>query len=209
MSDGVDESGRDPAELLADLLYTAVGLAILAVNRLQLARRGLQCQLGDGGVAGAATPGLGAVEELFADPERASRLISTVQREIRDLDDRLGGVEQRVAGVLDTIEPDLPESLQGLSKAVRDLATEHGHHIRTLLGLPAPSASEATTAPEDPAAGPQGPPDPTAGSGNPAGDPPAATAAGGAGASPERSRAGSGPRPGNEHGGRGRGPARE
>ena len=132
VSDQGDEPTDAAVEWLKDLLYTGVGLGVIGINRFQGARRDLQAQLADGTLDG---PDLSAFSELLSDPERTDRILAKLRTELQDLDERLGGFEHRLGSILDGIEPDLPEPLLDLSRALRSLADEHADQVRSALGL--------------------------------------------------------------------------
>lgn len=137
-SDAVVESSDSPspeaAERLLDLLYTGVGLGILAINRFQVARRGFEQRFAE---SDAPVPGLDGIQELLADPERTDRLMQRIRVELQDLDDRLDGFENRLSALLDGLEPELPDGARELSRALRIIANDHAAELRTLLGLEA------------------------------------------------------------------------
>ncbi len=132
MSEADDESPTDPTEWLTDILYTGVGLGILAINRIQVARRDLEKRQDrpDG-----ANPGLAAIQDLLADPDKAKRVVDRLHHELQDLDDRLDGFENRLSQILDGIEPDLPDTARTLTVALRTLAADHAAQVRAVLGL--------------------------------------------------------------------------
>lgn len=158
-SDGVPERSDestpvDQEELtawLTDALYTGVGLGVLAVNRLQVARRAAEKKLapsassGEGsdpgdrgdapGPANPAAAGLTALSEMLADPDRASAILHRVRDELQELDDRLDGVENRLTDFLDGIEPELPPGARELAAALRSVASDHATQVRAVLGL--------------------------------------------------------------------------
>lgn len=132
VSESADDAGFDPTDKLADLLYTGVGLGVLAINRIQVARRDLQKSMGesDNGLSE-----LGDLQALLADPERLGRVAERIRGELRDLDNRVDGIENRIAAVLDDIEPDLPPTLRDVSRLMRMVASEHADQVRAILGL--------------------------------------------------------------------------
>lgn len=123
----------DVVTWLTDMLYTGVGLGVLAVNRIQVARRSAQQRLGN---SEPVNPGLAALADILADPERAQVVIAKLREELRDIDERLGGVETRFSGFLERIEPELPDGARELAGALRGLADDHATQIRAVLGLP-------------------------------------------------------------------------
>ena len=130
-----DDEAIDPAVTwITDLLYTGVGLAVLAVNKAQVARRDLQRQVEEEQLE---LPDLTVLRDLAADPERARRLAMRLRDEFQDLDDRLDGVENRIASIVSGLEPDLPEPLRDVARAVRTVAEDHVSQLRAALGLEA------------------------------------------------------------------------
>ena len=134
MSDHDDEPIDPAVAWLTDLLYTGVGLGILAVNKAQVARRDLQKQVDAEELE---LPDLSFLRELASDPDRTRRIAVRLRDELRDLDDRLDGIEHRIGSILDGIEPDLPEPLRDLLRAFRTVADDHVSQLRAALGLEA------------------------------------------------------------------------
>ena len=132
MPDHDDESIDPAVEWLTDLLYTGVGLGILAVNKAQVARRDLQKQVEADELE---LPDLSFLRDLANDPERTRRIATRLRDELQDLDDRLDGIEHRIGSILAGIEPDLPEPLRDVSRAFRTVATDHVAQLRASLGL--------------------------------------------------------------------------
>ncbi len=126
------QSPNDPTEWLTEVLYTGVGLGILAINRIQVARRDFE-KNHDGDLP--MNPGLTAFQDLLSDPEKTKRVMERLHHELQDLDDRLDGFENRFGDVLDNLEPDLPETARELVVALRALAGDHASQIRSVLGL--------------------------------------------------------------------------
>ena len=137
MSDPRDEATDDAAEWLTELLYTGVGLGILAINRIQVARRSAEKHLHDKGVSLPSNPGLDAVTELVGDPDKLSRVLDKLKTELADLDSRLDGFDNRILDLLNHLEPELPDAARDLSAALRKLTSEHAGQLRSLLGLEA------------------------------------------------------------------------
>jgi hypothetical protein len=133
---GVAETPEQPtpdaAVWLADLLYTGVGLGILAMNKAQVARRDLQTALADGDKE---VPDLTELQAFITDPERTARVLDRLRSELQELDSVVGGIEQRVGSLFDALEPDLPPAAREMVEALRGLAGEHADQIRTLLGI--------------------------------------------------------------------------
>lgn len=129
------DPGPDPVtvitERLTDLAYTGVGLAVIAVNRFQVARRGMQDQLRDSDL----DPTLASLFSALEDPDRVTALLRRLRAEVAQLDDRVGGLEGCVAGIADRLEPDLPPGLREIVPALRSIATDHADQIRAVLGL--------------------------------------------------------------------------
>lgn len=146
VSDPTDAPPPDPAEWLTDLLYTGVGLGILAINRAQAARRDLEAAVASSDEPNPTAevlrslldnPAVTGMQELLSDPERTRNLADRLRTEMQDLDDRLDGFENRLAAMLDNIETELPPGAQDATKALRALATEHAAQMRAILGLKA------------------------------------------------------------------------
>ena len=133
-----ENASQDPTVAwLTDVLYTGVGLGVLAVNRFQVARRDLQQQIRAGEVDVPDLSFLGDIGDLADDPERASRIAAKLRAGLADLDERLDGVEHRIGAILADVEPDLPEPLRELSRAFRVVADDHLSQLRAALGLEA------------------------------------------------------------------------
>lgn len=152
MSETADQPADQPTDEVTDwlrgLLYTGVGLGVLAVNRLQVARRSAQKRLStssaktsdDKSGAAAQSGGLpaGAVQalaDILADPRKAQLLVGRLLEELQDIDDRVGGIENRFTNMLEDLEPDMPESAREISAAVRGLTHDHATQIRAVFGL--------------------------------------------------------------------------
>lgn len=134
VSDHDDEPSDPAVAWLTDLLYTGVGLGIMAVNKAQVARRDLQKQVEADELE---LPDLSFLRDLASDPDRTRRIAVRLRDELQDLDDRLDGIEHRIGSILDGIEPDLPEPLRDLSRAFRTVADDHVSQLRAALGLEA------------------------------------------------------------------------
>jgi len=139
----VQDDTSDPSdaatEWLTEMLYTGVGLGILAVNRFQVARRSAESALQDGGIDLTNSPGLAALSEVLSDPARLEEVLGRVKDEIALLDDRLGGLEDHLSAAMGRIEPDLPDAARELTQAATRLLSDHGPDLRALLGLDRPS----------------------------------------------------------------------
>ncbi len=131
---GNDKETTSLADRLEDLVYTGVGLGVLAVNRAQVARRRLQAEAVDTDLGELGQP-LAELADLLRDPERLRSLAATLRDELRLIDDRLDGLEHRVTEILDRVEPDLPAGLRELLGAVRTLTAENAGQVRSMLGL--------------------------------------------------------------------------
>lgn len=121
----------DVPEWLTDLFYTGVGLAVIAVNRAQVARRSVEEQVR----ASELGPGIEIIDELLGDPDRMVRVLSTLRDEISRLDARVDGIEDRLTDLCDRLEPDLPPAAAETVRALRRLAGGHGPTLRALFGL--------------------------------------------------------------------------
>lgn len=132
MSDHSPQPTPDAVEWLTDILYTGVGLGILAMNKAQVAKRDLQQHFSD---AGTPPPGFDAIQDILGDPERTARLLQRLRTELQDVDDRLDGVGHRFSAALDRLEPDLPPAASDAARALRGLANEHASQLRSTLGL--------------------------------------------------------------------------
>lgn len=152
MAETADEPTDKPTDEVTDwlrgLLYTGVGLGVLAVNRAQVARRSAQKRLSASasktpdGESETATESSGlpagaaqALADILADPQKAQVLIRRLLEELRDIDDRVGGIENRFTGMLEDLEPDMPESARAISAAVRGLTHDHATQFRAVFGL--------------------------------------------------------------------------
>lgn len=126
-------------ERLTDLVYTGVGLGVLAVNRAQVARRSAQKQRGSGtGGSRPSTPRVPSVSELtglLTDPEASRLALSRIRDELQRVDDHVMGLEDRLDAVLDRTGHDLPEPTRTLVRALRTLADEQATQVRAVLGL--------------------------------------------------------------------------
>lgn len=133
VADSVDPA-KAAADRLLDLLYTGVGLGVLAVNKAQAARRNA---MGAGGPleGSALAAGIEDFQKLMADPDTLAAVVHWIQVEVRNLDERFDGVEDRIDEALGRLEPDLPEGAQQIVKGLRSLASEHAGQVRSLLGL--------------------------------------------------------------------------
>ncbi len=117
---------------LTEILYTGVGLGILAVNKAQVARRDFESALADGETE---LPALSDLQEFITDPARTERVVEKLRSELGELDKLVGGIEHRVSSLFDAIEPDLPPSAREAADSLRALAGEHAGQIRALLGI--------------------------------------------------------------------------
>ncbi len=133
---GPPSSTDGATDRLADLLYTSVGLGVLAVNRLQVARRQAVKRIRSN--PSGSGPGVDAIAQLLSDPEQARALLVRVRDELQDIDDRVGGIENRFLAMLDGLEPDLPEGAKQVAGALRNLAVDHATQVRAVLGLRIP-----------------------------------------------------------------------
>jgi hypothetical protein len=129
-----DEQGPSIADRVEDVLYTVVGLGVLAVNRAQVARRRLQAEWADTDLGDLAAP-FSMVTDVLGDPEKVRSILDAARDELQSIDDRLDGVEHRVSAILDRIEPELPPPLAELTSALRNLANDNADRARSLLGL--------------------------------------------------------------------------
>jgi hypothetical protein len=121
----------DVPEWLTELFYTGVGLAVIAVNRAQVARRSVEEQVRSSELG----PGLEVIDELLADPDRIMRLVSVLRDEVGRIDERVDGIEDRLVELCERLEPDLPPVAAETMRALRHLAGEHAETLRVLLGL--------------------------------------------------------------------------
>ncbi|MFV2039425.1 MAG: hypothetical protein ACC660_04205 [Acidimicrobiales bacterium] len=146
MPETPEEPDDEVTEWLMDLLYTGVGLAVLGVNRLQVARRSAQkhfatpASTGDEPDTGTETRSLptgalSAIAGLVSDPEQARSLLRRLRQELQDIDDRLGGIDNRLTDMLRDLEPDLPDGAREISAALRGLTYDHATQLRAVLGL--------------------------------------------------------------------------
>lgn len=124
----------NPADRLLDLLYTGVGLGILAVNRVQVARR--QAIAEGGALEGLPLPGsVQDLQQLVDDPETITAVVEWLRSEMRSFDARIGGLERTMGEALDRLEPDLPDTARQFVRGLRGLAADHADQVRSLLGL--------------------------------------------------------------------------
>jgi len=130
------ESADDATEWMTDVLYTGVGLGVLAVNRLQVARRQALKRIRANPTAPG--PGMEAIAQLLSDPEQGRALLLRVRDELQEIDDRVGGIENRFLAMLDNLEPDLPEGARQVAGALRTMAADHATQARAVLGLRIP-----------------------------------------------------------------------
>jgi hypothetical protein len=121
----------DVPEWLTELFYTGVGLAVIAVNRAQVARRSVEEQVRTSELG----PGLELVDELLGDPDRIMRLASLLREEVGRIDERVDGIEDRLVEVCERLEPELPPAAAETLRALRRVAGQHGGSLRVLLGL--------------------------------------------------------------------------
>ncbi len=135
--DDISDASDAATEWLTEMLYTGVGLGILAVNRFQVARRSAESALQDSTFDLGANPGIAALSDVLSDPERLDAVLGRFKDEISLLDDRLGGLEEHLSAAMARIEPDLPEAARELTRAAKRLLNEHGSDIRAVLGLKA------------------------------------------------------------------------
>ena len=104
-----------------DVLYTAVGVAVLATQRLQVQRRELQNQL---------EPTVREAASVTADKVQAQgkelqkQLEPTVRQVAVRLKDAAGVIDARVDPVLDRIEQRMPPTGRDLVRQARGVAKE-------------------------------------------------------------------------------------
>lgn len=131
MPESAQRPDPDVPEWLTELFYTGVGLAVIAVNRAQVARRSVEDQVR----ASELGPGLDVLDDLLGDPDRLARLLSILRDEVGRIDERVDGIEDRLGDLLERLEPDLPPVAAETVRALRHLAGEHAPTLRVLLGL--------------------------------------------------------------------------
>ena len=78
---------------------------------------------------------LGEIEQILGDPETLGTVLEWVRNEAQALDERVGGVEERIGEALDRLEPQLSPGAQELVRAMRSVASEHSGQMRAILGL--------------------------------------------------------------------------
>ena len=132
--DTADDAARAAADKLLDLLYTGVGLGVIAVNKAQVARRNAGIELPS--LGGDGTNPLAGVQDVLNDPETLGTVLEWIKNEARDLDERLDGFEHRLDDALDRLGAELPESAQTVVSGLRSLAADHAVQFRAVLGLP-------------------------------------------------------------------------
>lgn len=130
-TDPADRTEFDVAEWLTDMLYTGVGLGVLAVNRIQVARRHVQADMADRNPA----QGFDGLGSLLPEPDKARAFLAKLRDELQEVDDRLGGVEKQFTGALERLEDDLPDGARQLSAAIRSVTDDHATQLRAVLGL--------------------------------------------------------------------------
>jgi hypothetical protein len=124
-----------------DALYTSVGLAVLGVNRVQVARRDLAARSARGE---APAPGdlvtrlLAAGQQLRGDPQAVREAASRLGQELQAIEELVEEVGRRLGAILDQVEPDLPDGVREVVGAARQAAADLGAHYRAVLGLGTP-----------------------------------------------------------------------
>ncbi len=131
MPDADQRLEPDVPEWLTELFYTGVGLAVIAVNRAQVARRSVEDQVRSSDLG----PGIDALADLVDDPDRIARVLAIVRDEVGRIDERVDGIEDRLIDLCERLEPDLPPAAGEALRALRGVAGEHGETLRSLLGL--------------------------------------------------------------------------
>jgi hypothetical protein len=131
MPESDERPDQDVPEWLTELFYTGVGLAVIAVNRAQVARRSVEDQVR----ASEFGPGLEAIDDLLSDPDRVTRIVSILRDEVGRIDERVDGIEDRLVELCERLEPDLPPVAAETVRALRHLAGEHAPTLRVLFGL--------------------------------------------------------------------------
>jgi hypothetical protein len=131
MPESDERTDPDVPEWLTELFYTGVGLAVIAVNRAQVARRSVEDQVR----ASELGPGLEAIDDLLGDPDRITRVVSILRDEVGRIDRRVDGIEDRLVELCERLEPELPPAAAETVRALRHVAGEHAAALRVLLGL--------------------------------------------------------------------------
>lgn len=131
MPESAQRPDPDVPEWLTELFYTGVGLAVIAVNRAQVARRSVEGQVR----ASELGPGLEVLDDLLSDPDRLTRIVSILRDEVSRIDERVDGIEDRLSDLVERLEPDLPPVAAETVRALRHLAGEHAPMLRVLFGL--------------------------------------------------------------------------
>lgn len=131
MPESDERTDPDVPEWLTELFYTGVGLAVIAVNRAQVARRSVEDQVR----ASELGPGLEAIDDLLGDPDRITRVVSILRDEVGRIDRRVDGIEDRLVELCERLEPELPPVAAETVRALRHVAGEHAGALRVLLGL--------------------------------------------------------------------------
>ena len=116
---------------MTDILYTGVGLGILAVNRMQVAKRQIQADIAER----KSSVDLDGIGRLFGEPDRARQLFRNLRDEFQDVDDRLGGVNKHSTETLEHLEAGLPEGARQLSEALRSVTDDRATQLRAVLSL--------------------------------------------------------------------------
>ena len=131
MAETDQTDGAEVPEWVTELFYTGVGLAVIAVNRAQVARRSVESQVRSSDLG----PGLDFVDSLLYDPDRLKRVVGTLREELSAIDERVDGIEDRLTDLVDRLEPDLPPVAGDLIRAARSVAGDNAAQVRALLGL--------------------------------------------------------------------------
>jgi hypothetical protein len=129
-----DETQIPGVDRLRDLLYTGVGLGVLAVNRAQAARRSATAP----GGALAGTPladALDRLDSVVGDPAMRDTLLRWLADEVRAVDARLGGMEHHLDAALERLQPQLGDNAAEIVTQVRTALTESAGAVRDALGL--------------------------------------------------------------------------
>lgn len=128
-----DDVPNEAAERILDLLYTGVGLGVLAVNKAQVARRNATAE---GGILEGSSfaASMDELERVVNDPDTVGAVLEWLRQEAQNLDDRLDGIEDRIDEALGRLEPELPDTARQFVSGLRSLAAEQAAQIRASLG---------------------------------------------------------------------------
>ena len=112
-------AAEDLTKLAKDAFYVSVGLAVIALQKLQVQRQELRKQVS------------GQVDDAKAQLQSISKVFDD---RVKVVEERLEGVETRFESLLDQLEERLPEQAREVAKQARTAAKEARTQARTLIG---------------------------------------------------------------------------